>query len=795
MGSRSRFGWAIAIIAGTALIATVSAYLVITRSEWGRETFIAWAINSANGNFNGRGALKVGVLRELSSNGVFATDVSLLDTAGVVVLHVNEVRGQLDYAALLNKAIHITNLDVRGVQLNLKHGFTGSWNISYIISGGPPSVGPHVKSFSDDIRIDAITLSDGVIGMEYPWSPNDYFTGNARDSVVAVRKMLHDIAVVPNGLFERRKIVLPRVIAHDVMVAAPGLKLSSLKLDTLGGTISDPHVRIVQAGGIIRWTPDSLLLDLPVVSLPASNGSARGKVNWNEPGPVRYDVSVNAHAALSDLGWIWDVLPPQGIGTATVRLRTLANADDAEYTLSKLDVSAMNSHVTGDITVVSRVADLLLQGVNLTFEPLRSELLRRLSYNAVPESLKGTLRGHLIAKSGGPLNSFLADHLDAVFDDDRVAGAHSSIVANGRVGFGAAPTARNVQVTQAAIDLRTVRNIAPSLPPIDGLLTGSLNIASADLQHATVPQLDLLWTDAAGNASHMTGNVEARYGGKVPFVNTMLTFDPLTLLAVARIDSTFPLTPALRGTVSASGMLDSLHWQAALVNGADKVQGEGTASLRDSVWMVQANTELSSIDLRHWLARKDIPATALNGTVNFAIAATQRPDSSVHISTAEFTTDVKQSASADRPKFALRATGGLDAVRLHVDSATALLGGISLDMHGALARDSAAVTADTLIAGLQADSLDAARPELLRLASMLQPVDSALAKTLRGYASDTLRGDLSGSAIMVGALPRFSANVSLSARAVQVGAIQLRRVFGSVGATGLPADPHFNATA
>ncbi|MEO7999939.1 MAG: translocation/assembly module TamB domain-containing protein, partial [Gemmatimonadaceae bacterium] len=63
------------------------------------------------------------------------------------------------------------------------------------------------------------------------------------------------------------------------------------------------------------------------------------------------------------------------------------------------------------------------------------------------------------------------------------------------------------------------------------------------------------------------------------------------------------------------------------------------------------------------------------------------------------------------------------------------------------------------------------------------------------FATDTLEGDVSGSAVMVGSLPAFSANVSLSARKVQVGIIDVRRVFGSLRATGLPDHAHFDATA
>lgn len=793
MSRARRFGWAIAIVGAVALVGIFSVDIVVTGTEWGRRKFITWALNSANGTLGGRGRITVGTLRELTADGIRAADVSLLDTAGVVVMHVNEVTGALSYSALFNKQIHITRLEVSGVKMLLRRDFTGPWNIAYVINGGPKSTGPHVPGFGDDIRIDNIRLLDGVIGMRYPWAPNAMFKGKVRDSVIAVRKSAHEIAVVPQGLLESRQIVLPRVVAHNVLVATPGDDPSSLQLDTLGGTISDPAVRIVHAGGTLRWTPDSLLLDLPNVALPASTGSAKGKVHWDQPGAVRYDVNVVARAGLSDLTWIWDVLPDSGAGSANVRLRTLANADDAEYTLSKLDVSTMKSRVSGDITVISRPADMLLQGVDLSFTPMRSELLRRLSYDAVPKEVQGTLRGRLIAKNGGPLTALMVDRLDATFVDDQVSGAQSSLSASGLFGLGANPTAKNVRVSNAIVDLRSVQKIAPSMPPVDGIVRGDLLIASADMKQATVPSLNVNWIDGDGNASHVTGRAQARFGGRVPYVDTELQLDPLALKALVRVDTTFPISSALRGTVSATGALDSLKWAASLLNGASTLQATGTASLRDSVWMVQANTDLTAVDLRTWIGRSDMPSTNLNGKVLFSAGAQLRPDSTTHITDATFNANVQQAAADSMPAFELKGSGALDERRLRIDSTTVLLGGINIELKGALARDSVAV--DTLVASITADSLGAARPELLRLANMIVPVDSALAKTLRSYAADTLEGDVSGSAVMVGSLPAFSANVSLSARKVQVGIIDVRRVFGSVRATGLPDHAHFDATA
>ncbi|MGV3711216.1 MAG: translocation/assembly module TamB domain-containing protein [Gemmatimonas sp.] len=793
MSRLRRFGWALAIIAGVGLLGSLSAYLVVTRTEWGREKFITWAIDAANGTLGGRGKIRVGVLYQLNGDGIRAGDVSIVDTTNAVVLHVNELRGAISYTALLNRQIHIPRLELRGVRLELKRDFTGPWNIAHIITGGPPKPPSAVPGFGDDIRIDAIVLDSGTIAMQYPWAPNDVFKGRARDSVIALRKSAHDVTQLPQGLIERRLIALPRLIAHDAIIASPGDDPSSIQVDSLRGTISDPPVRIVQTSGGLRWTPDSMMLDLPNVVLPASVASAKGSVRWNEPGAVRYDVNVEAKAGLSDLTWIWDVLPDSGTGTANVRLRTLEDADDAEYTLSKLNVDAMRSKITGDITVVVRPDQMLLKDVDLQFAPMRSELLNRISYDAVPKEIQGAIQGRLVSRAGGPLTALQIDRLDATFLDDKVPGARSMISASGLVGLGANPTARNVRVANVLVDLRTVRNIAPETPPVDGIVRGSMMIASADLKHANVSSLDVNWTDADGNASHVTGNADVRFGDKVPVINTELLLDPVALKAIARIDTLFPITSPLRGTVSASGRLDSLRWTASLANGNGKVEGQGLASLRDSVWMVQAKTDVAAFDIRNWLGRTDVPQTNINGTASFRVGAELRSDSTTHITDATFDVGLRQAAADSMPEFAARGTGYLDAARLRIDSASVLLGGIKVDLVGALARDSAAT--DTLTASLEADSLGAARPELIRLAAMLQPVDTVLAKSLRSYAADTLQGDVSGSAVMVGSLPAFSANVSLSARRVEVGALDVRRVFGSVRATGLPDNAHFDATA
>jgi hypothetical protein len=78
---------------------------------------------------------------------------------------------------------------------------------------------------------------------------------------------------------------------------------------------------------------------------------------------------------------------------------------------------------------------------------------------------------------------------------------------------------------------------------------------------------------------------------------------------------------------------------------------------------------------------------------------------------------------------------------------------------------------------------------------MVEPVDSAVAKTLRSYAADTLSGDASISGQLTGSLQMFAASVAIGARDAHVGAIGVGRVFGSLRADSLPRSPHWEAAA
>lgn len=813
-----RFWWAAGILG--ALVAGVTiAYFWATGTVRGRRWLTVSIVNAVDNLFDGRATLRIGALREVGWGRIQLDSVVLLDANGKPVITAGTVEGSLDIMALLDKVVHLHYLEVSGLSVDMRKGFTGPWNLAYIIAGDTTSHIPGPPGYSDNIRIDTIRLSEGRIVTTAPWEPYPVFTGRARDSVIALRDSLHDLTTTPDGFLERREIAIQWLAAHDGVITQPFGKWSSIQVDTLFGTISDPPVRIVHARGQVQWTPDSLELALPTVVLPASTGSATGRVWWNEPGAVRYDVNIKATASLSDLQWVWDALPPIGGGTANVHMRTLASADDAEYMLTDLDVTSGTSHITGQIAVTVRPAELLLHQVNLAFTPLTTDLLRRLSYDAVPESVKGTIEGELVAKQGGLLTDFLIDRLNARFIDSNVPGAVSMVHARGNVTLGVEPAARDLRIDTLNADLRSVAALLPDSllrnGILDGEVAGSGRLISANLRSVHATDLAFRWTDAAGNTSALRGDVVYGFGEKNPTVQAHIELDPISLKALARVDSTVGIRSNLAGRVEANGRLDSLDWTANLTavgRPASTLALNGFASLQGSAWQVTASGKVQAFDARAWMGRDNLPVTALSGDVSGRALGTTDTLGAIRVREANAAVSLTQVEADERPAFDIVASAVLDSTTLHVDSATVHIGGVTLEARGALARSAPSgvgsdsttvdgtrvavvVERDTLEVSASADTLRNVRGQLSRLAAMIEPMDSAQATALRKFAADSLDGDASLSGYVMGSLDDVNATFALGARDLQIGAIHLGRVFGSLRAENVLTRTSFEGVA
>lgn len=791
----------VAVIAAC-FAAAAGGYLWLTHTDSGRRQVAVFAEGQVNSLLGGRGIVSIGNVAEMGSDRAVLRDVLVRDSTGRVVVRAGYLYAEIARRQLLRRVIQLHELRLDDFDISLEKGLSGPWNLAWIFLGDTvTSKQKDAPGFGDDVRVTRLSLDRGLLSVDMPWEPSEKIPDRMRDSVIALRRSLHDISDVPGGMIQHTKIGIGRSVLSDAVFVSPSGDPASLKIDTIALTISDPPVTVVQAAGSVWWTSDSLGLDLPTVQLPVSTASAKGALSFGEPGALRYDVALRAEAGLADLTWIWDVMPTDGSLSADIRMRTLDDAEDAEYSITKLKVASGASNISGKVTVTVTPLELSLSEVDLAFDPLESSLARHLSYDALPPEVRGLLRGRFVAARGGPLTDLLIDRLDARFIDANVTGAVSGLTASGRVSLGAEPAATNAVIHSAKVDLRSVAAISDAVPlGLDGVLTASGTIKRASLTAVESPEMQLDWTDGAGNTSSAALNVSAAFGSHRTWVDASIRLDPLSLPALARLDSAVNVYSSISGTIAVSGALDSLEWQTDLAAlGESRVAASGEASLGEKSWSARGNGSVTMFNAADWLGRADMPATALNGTVRFAVSGATDSTGSASITGLTTTLDIRQNGTLYRPEFELFAGINLDETHLRIDSAGAKMGGVTMTASGTLARDSMGVViesaADTVEFSFDADSIGAAHMDLRRLARMLQPVDSSISASIAALVRDSIDGVAVGSGYLYGSVPAFGATFSFGGRDLRSGNVVVGGLFGSALVTDLPENPRFETAA
>ena len=813
-----RLAWLGAILAAAIVLVgsslAVGLFLLIgTRT--GRTWLRDQATRQVSAALGGRGRLEMATFGITWRGEIRATHVALLDSAGSPVVMLDSLEGRLQLRPLRNRVIHLARARLVGGTLTLRQDAVGRpWNLAFLLVGGPERGPAGPPGFGDEIRIDSLEVRELSITTRMPWVPHPVFRGAARDSVIAVRDSLHDLRQDASGAwFEHRAIRLTRVAAHAVTLVEPTGRLAGLRLDSLAGGLSDPAVVVGSANGRLAWTADSLHFALDRVRLPHSEGTTSGWVAWDQPGPVRFDARLIADAGLADLGWVWDALPFEGRGRAAVRLRTLEDPFDAEYRLDSLRLAVGASTLWGSLAVIVRPDALELRAVDLTAAAFTDALARRLSYGALPTTVRGTFDGHLESRSGGPLTAFPIDQLDLRFRDR--AGGRAVLRMAGRMALGAEAGLYEALVDTVVIEAGALRRMLDGttpLGPVDGVFSGRARIARADLRRVQIPSAQLVWTDGAGLQSRLTisGTVERPMAPR-PLIEGTLSFAPLDLRALSRMDSTLTWTPRLVGTVSVHGAPDSLEWTAAVdaeplrhgtgAHGPDLaaafgrtgtrapgLEATGSARRDGGRWQVTTEARLTDLDLQAWRGAPVLPMTAVSGRLALAVTldSLRSPSGSLDLA-------LEQLAADARPGILLSGRLTLDSTRVHVDSMVARSGGVALDIRGTVARRGD--TSDTLIVSARTDDLAALRPELRRVAAAWLPIDSVLASQAAQWAADSLLGQGTIAGYLTGHLDSLNLTASLAARGVQAGRVQVDRVFGSLVATQLGSKTALQGTA
>ncbi len=504
-------------------------------------------------------------------------------------------------------------------------------------------------------------------------------------------------------------------------ISAPGQRGMRVDLRTLAVRITDPPVELTDARGRVTIDGDSLEADLPVVALPASRLSLRGRLAWPR-GPLLFNLDVGADSvALADVRFIDPRFPDGAVLRGALALRS-HGVRLLEVRLDTFDLAYHGGRAAGRATafIAADSGLVALRGADVTAHDLDLTL---------PHAFLDTLpfSGHLTGRTraDGRLGALSLD-VDWVFRDSLVDGwPESRVRGRGQVDLVAPAgiTFGLFDVDTTTLDFGTVARLLPAASlhgtlTARGTLTGSLtNLTfNGTLRHL----------DGARPASVLRGRVA---------VDSRR--DPLALDVDAQLDTlwfdglqgsfpTLELTGGVTGTARFAGRLDSLGTQVDLtrVGGGGRLRADGALVLLPDRRGVRGLELLASaIALDRWVAGG--PPSRLNGTLTATLDVDTTGAAPVGSVAVRLAASRLAGTALDSGVVQLRAADGV----VHVDTLWLRQPGLITDGAGTLGWRRPA-RGETLIT-FDADSLGS--------------LDSLVA-WVAGTWHDTLRSVLSGGA-------------------------------------------------
>jgi translocation and assembly module TamB len=562
--------------------------------------------------------------------------------------------------------------------------------------------------------------------------------------------------------WQRIALDLPR--ARFAYPDSIGVNLEIARLDV---DESNPPFAFRGIAGNLRVEPDTLRADLRRFTLPGSEGRATGRVTWGRGEPLRVAFRIDADSvALADVAWINPAIPTDGGGRMRLDIRNDARDPRLfEYVITQMDVRSHASRLSGQMTWGVKGRDVALRDVDLEMAPLDAALLRRFNQGPLPIALEGRLVGRLRAR-GGPLSAFVVDDVTATFVDRNVPGAVARGRARGTIDIStpAVPVFSGMSVNLGAFDLRTAQAWEPTLPKLDGVISGRAVLDSAwgDLR---LRDADITHEDGDAPASRLVGRARLRWDAVSP-----LRWDlegealPISFTTLARSFPAIALRGAYEGPLRSNGTADDLTLTTALRGPAGRFAADLRLENALPQYRIGGEVRSDTVDLRALFENPRVPTGELSGTVRGELRFETLADlrGAVDVAIERSMLDgVRLFAGRARLNFA-DGYARLDTLTLETSAA---------DIAAAGALGLAEDYRDSLRLRVRLDSLGGLRPLLDR------------------PAGDSLAGSLRLDATLRGWVRNFSADATATATGLHVAANRALSAQLDATLTGLPAAP------
>lgn len=577
-------------------VAVTLSLVAATQSDGGREWIRRLAEAQLERAF--RGKVHVGTL-----SGSFLTDlrvdsVMISDLDDSVFVATGPVRVTFDPRDLADGRIILRSVDVQRPFVAVRRETDGEWTHGKIF---PRRERRRVRrsrtAFGAVFVVEQAVVRGGSVALRLP---------TASDSLPGER-------VTREWRWDNIALDLPRGRFAYPDSLGIGLEIARLDADE-----SDPPFAFREVEGQLSIRRDTLRADLRRFALPGSTGSAAGRVTWGGGRPAQYQFRVESDSvALADVAWINPAIPTEGGGRMRLDVRNSPrDARLVEYVITQMDVRSHASRLRGQMTWGVKGRDVALRDVDLEMTPLDARLLERFNQGPLPIPLAGRFVGRLRGR-GGPLTDFVVDDATATFYDGNVPGATARARASGRVDISepAYPVFYGVAVDLASFDLRTAQAWEPTLPKLNGTLSGRATLDSiwGDLR---VNDADITHRDEDAPESRLVGRARLRWDAISP-----LRWDleaealPISFTTLARSFPAVPMRGEYEGPLRSSGTSDALSLVTALQGPAGRFQLDMRVDNALPTYRVAGTLRADAVDPRRLLEDERVPEGEVSGTL------------------------------------------------------------------------------------------------------------------------------------------------------------------------------------
>lgn len=653
---------------------------------------------------------------------------------------------------LIDLRINITKATIEHPFVHIIQHQDYTWNFKQVFAGDnkkletPKPLQTNTRGIGDYIVIDSTTVHNGTFLLTLKWSPDDTLKGAIRDSVIRYHLQTPSKAVVKtfdgygrlyawrngNGVVDHIRLADP-----DSDKFGREIKIGTLSVDEYDPTFQFRNVR-----GLVNLLGDTASFSIPRFDMPASTGSAKGRVWWGSDLPVRYAIDVIGDSvSLNDVNWVYPTLPRTGGGSLELVIKNdPANLQVVDFQLHKMDIRSTGSHLMGEMWFGTGAPFLLVRHVDLNAQPVTFDLLRTLAGKPFPYDWRGDIFGTVKAR-GGPLNHFYIDDARGRFEDAHVKGAVSRFAGKGELNINvpALTEFHGFNVDVGALDLRTIEFLNPAFPRVNGIVSGTATLDSSWLD-VRFSNAHLALQDGPGEPSRASGFGRVTYGSLMGFDLT-LNAEPLnaTMLARSPTFSALPIRGLFSGPLRVQGMAPDLQISTTLQSSAGAFSFEGRADM-DSIggYGAHGHGDFTNVDLVALLEKQSLPTGRLSGHYELAVDSIGVTPSSVRGSASlDLERTVIDSVRVRESQARLRFVDGkmlVDSLNVRTDAFTAVAtGGVGLPQG----------KPDSLHFTVYVDSLGGLRPLVSHpetLPGALTPAVDSLSGSARvsGFARGTL---------------------------------------------------------